>query len=120
MPGKLDPPQSLDDQQYFVLQFHRGTERYTLVIRSTAASYDLGTAVAARQYFTRIGMEYLGGRAMDSAFSFGASQALVREGRAFGLDTTKTDLAIHRLDQQLTRDRLLGTPDDDEDEVLLL
>jgi hypothetical protein len=89
MPRNLRPPSNLKECEYFVLRYDRDTEEYELLVPGCQDSYVLGDAFAARRYFWALDMEYLGGRAMDSALAFGASQAIPSEARAFGLDITK-------------------------------
>ena len=92
MPSSIRLPESLDHLKYFIVRYDREAEEYELIEPSRAQTYMLGDAFETRAYFTRIGLEYLGGRAMDSALAFGASQAIVHERRAFGLDLCKVDL----------------------------
>lgn len=119
MPATLAPPNSLNHLRYFVVRCHRELDRFELIEPGKAQSYILGNAVETRAYFTRIGLEYLGGRAMDSAFAFGASQALVAENRAWGLDLCRMDI-----DRGIMRDRDIDEDrnqyDFENDEVIVL
>lgn len=96
MPAQLAPPNSLAHLDYFVLRYDRETTEFELIEPHRAATYVLGNPETTRRYFCRIGLEHLGGRAMDSAQAFGASQALIKPKtgapRAFGLDLTTADL----------------------------
>lgn len=119
MPAVLAPPNSLNHLRYFIVRCFRGIDRYELMEPGKAQSYILGNAVETREYFKRIGLEYLGGRAMDSAFAFGASQALVKENRAWGLDLCRMDLDRGiMLDRDIDEDR--NQYDFDDDEVIVL
>lgn len=113
MPATLDPPKSLEGVRYFVLRYARDTEKYELLLPDRAESFIIGDAFATRRYFERIKMEYIGGRAIDSATAFGASQAIPGENRAFGLDLLKVNLdaGIIKSDQELDNERLLGIDD---------
>ena len=117
MPSELAPPVSLNHLAYFVVRYRREERKYELLEPHSASSYDLGDAIKTRAYFERIGMEYLGGRAMDSALAFGASQAWVQDRRAYGLDLCKVDLdaGLVRADDLDNDRRLLDGEDDDED-----
>ncbi|OPZ66132.1 MAG: hypothetical protein BWY85_00068 [Firmicutes bacterium ADurb.Bin506] len=110
MPAQLAPPDKLDHLRYFVVRLDRDTQRYELIEPGKAQTYDLGDAFAARRYLEAAAGEYLGGRALDSATAFGASQAIPKERRAFGLDLTKVNLdaGIIRADRDLDAERLLG------------
>ncbi len=119
MARRLEPPSHLSDQTYFVVRYDRELEVFELCLPRTDQTYSLGDAAQTRDYFKRIGLEHLGGRALDAAHSFGASQALMREGRAFGLDLTdpRIDKNGARRDLLHDHERLLGA---DEDEVLVI
>jgi hypothetical protein len=57
---------------------------------------------------------------MDAALAFGASQALIKENRAWGLDLCRIDL-----DRGVVRDRDIDedrgfTPDEDGDDIIVL
>ncbi len=120
MPRLANPPTSLRDQKYFVLRYSREWMEYELVMPKTAESYNLGTELKARQYFWTIGMQALGERAMDAARNFGTSQAIVAEGRAFGLDLTnpKVDRMMGEQERRLRMQKLIGDPEDEDDVVL--
>ncbi len=92
MPAEVDLPTSLAHLPYFILRYHREVGTYELIEPHKTNSYMIGDAVKTRGYFWSLNMEHLGGRAMDSALAFGTSQALIKEGRAFGLDLCKVDL----------------------------
>lgn len=116
MPAKLRLPDSLDHLKYFIVRYDRETEEFELIEPNRTQTYVLGDAFATRAYFDRIGLEYLGGRAMDSALAFGASQAIVKERRAFGLDLCKVDLdagLIRKVDIDEDRD-IMSERDADE------
>jgi hypothetical protein len=116
VPANLDPPRDLSHLKYFIVQYSRETEEYTLAEPQMAQTYRLGHARKAFAHFCRMGMEYLGGRAMDSALAFGASQALVKENRAFGLDLCKVDLhagILRKVD--IDEDRRLIDDDENPD-----
>jgi hypothetical protein len=110
MPAQLAPPEKLSHLRYFVVRRDRETERYELIEPGKAQTYDLGDVFQARQYLEKAAGEYLGGRALDSATAFGASQAIPKERRAFGLDLTKVNLdaGIVRADRDLEAERLFG------------
>ncbi len=120
MARTLQPPPSLSNLRWFMVRYERESGMYQLAVPSTRETFSLGSDIETRKYFTRIGLEYLGGRAMDSARAFGASQALVQEQRAWGLDLTdpKIDPVVGALDHLLTARRQFGDPDDDETMVL--
>lgn len=118
MPSRLSPPRSLNHLPYFILRYRRSEQKYELLEPHSSFSYDLGNAFQTREYFRVIGLEHLGGRAMDSALAFGASQAWLKgeyAGLAYGLDLCKTDLdhGIVRQEDVDDQRRLL---DDEEDE----
>ncbi len=120
----LQPPSRLDDQRYFVLRHDRELDVFELVTPSDASSYRLGDSYRTRQYFWSIGMETLGDRALDAARSFGIAMAIVKEGRAFGLDLTKREggsPATQRAERELNMQRALGDEwaDDNDDGMLL-
>lgn len=122
MSKTLSPPDKLDHLVWFVVRYSRPAGTYELVVPNTRQTYTLGNAFKARDYFKRVGMEDLGGRAMDMAYGFVGAQVLVKENRAWGLDVTdvKIDEATGRADQRLLRDRLLGGDDDDSDDFGML
>ncbi len=92
MPNEVAIPTSLAYLKYFVLRYHRDQDEYELIEPNRTHTWIIGNAEKTRQYFWSIGMEYLGGRAMDSALAFGASQAIIKDQRAFGLDLCKVDV----------------------------
>jgi hypothetical protein len=104
-----------------VLRYDRDAEEYELLVPGCQDSYLLGDAFAARRYFWALDMEYLGGRAIDSAYAFGASQAIPAENRAFGLDITKVriDPIVFEEAQEDEMSRALGSGARDVDEVHL-
>lgn len=119
MPRILSPPRSLEGLDYFILRYHRSDTldgMYELLLPGNADTYLIGNAFVARAYLERALGEHLGGRALDSATAFGASQCLIKERRAYGLDLTKLKLdpLVYAADKQLTVDRLLGEIDDRE------
>lgn len=116
MPSILDPPKRLDDLAYFVVRYRRESKTFEIVTPVKGESYDLGNDEQAWRYFIRVGQEKLGNRAMDAARAFGASKAIVGEGRAFGLDLTKVDIdpGTKEADRRLTLHRLLGEEETDE------
>ena len=105
----LKAPSSLDGLRYFVVRYAREAETYEICLPNNGATYLLGKYDAAVAYFSAMGKRAMGERAMSAANSFGASQALIEENRAWGLDLT-----------QLTgkRARLFGAEDDDDAVVL--
>lgn len=106
-------PASLDGLKYFVVRYHREAKAYELCLPSTADTFMLGREADAAAYFRERGIPALGERAMAAAQSFGASQALIEENRAFALDLTKlVGSEEHRADQRLDRERLFGEDDD--------
>lgn len=116
MPALLELPVSLSHLPYFILRYYRDSGQYELVEPNKTNTYNIGDAFATRAYFTRIGLEYLGGRAMDAALAFGASQASIKGNRAWGLDMCKVNENFG-LNPKLTqdphdRDRM---PDDDDE-----
>lgn len=114
MPAALELPDSLDHLKYFIVRYDRATEVYELIEPNRAQTYIIGNAFVSRAYFDRIGLSYLGGRALDSALAFGASQAIIKERRAFGLDLCKVDLdagIIRKVDIDEDRDII---PESDE------
>ena len=118
MPAILAPPKSLSHLPYVVVRYDRELGVYELIEPNRAHTYILGNAFQSRQYLERTLGEYLGGRALDSALAFGASQALIGKNRAFGLDLCKVDLnaGIIRKDDDdgMLASRLLGDdPDSD-------
>jgi hypothetical protein len=117
VPSELAPPSSLRHLPYFLVRYRREERKYELLEPHSTSSYDLGDAVKTRAYFLRVDMEYLGGRAMDSALAFGASQAWVKDQRAYGLDLCKVDLdaGLVRTDDLDNDRRLLDGEDDDDD-----
>lgn len=121
MPARLQLPESLSHLPYFVVRFHRDTGRYEVLEPHSANSYDLGDARTARAYFNRIGLEHLGGRALDSALAFGASQAWLKTNLAYGLDLCKVDLdaGISRPEDSDIDRRLLDGEDDEEEFVFV-
>lgn len=120
MPQCLRPPSSLKELDFFVLRYNRDTEEYELLIPSRE-SYLLGDAFATRRYFRAMDMEHLGGRAMDSALAFGASQAIPAEKRAYGLDLCKIDLdpEVTEENREDERRRELGISGRTAEEVAL-
>jgi len=111
MPATLAPPERLDHFRYFVVRYLRHTGRFELIEPDRAATYDIGDVFAARKYLERAAGEYLGGRALDSAYSFGASQAIPKERRAFGLDLLRIDLDAGRTHKRAAisdAERMLG------------
>lgn len=110
MPALLAPPDCLDHLRYFIVRLDRETGRYELIEPGRAQTYDLGDVFAARKYLEKAAGEYLGGRALDSATAFGASQAIPKERRAFGLDLCKVNLdaGIIKADRLLDEERLFG------------
>lgn len=86
------------------MRYERLNGHYELIEPQRANSYDLGDQWAAQAYFERVGMEYLGQRAMNSARNFGASQALIKDQRAFGLDLCKVNLDDSVLRKELERE----------------
>lgn len=115
MPHQLKPPDTLADLVYFGLRFNRDRRTFELGVPSTGNSYDLGSEQSATEYFKRVGQAALGTRAMDAARSFGMSQALVREQRAWGMDLIEADPRVRQADDELTRSRLFGEDDDNDD-----
>lgn len=116
MPALLELPTSLDHLPYFVLRYDRATQAYELIEPNKTNTYAMGDAFKTRAYFERIGLAYLGGRAMDAALAFGASQALIGPNRAFGLDLCQIDLdagLVRRIDAD--EDRRMVGDDYDED-----
>jgi hypothetical protein len=119
MPSVLEPPKSLDHFRYFILRYHRETGRYEMLEPRSASSFDLGDAFSARDYFSRVGQEYLGGRAMDSALAFGASQAWLADQRAYGLDLCKVDLDAGIIrNEDVDRDRRMLDGFDEDKEFI--
>jgi hypothetical protein len=116
----VPPPSSLSGLRWFAVRYDRETGVFTLAIPTMRETYVLGGAEATRRYFDLVGLSYLGGRAMDSAREFGASQALVRENRAWGLDLTVPKNGLDDLTPALSArsdyERLLGGLEGDEDE----
>ena len=121
MTATLAPPRSLRDCPYFVVKLERGPHqhRYTLLEPERAQSFDLGDAFKARAYLERAAGEYLGGRALDSATAFGASQAIPSKNVAYGLDLCRINLDSHTFnaDQSLTAERLFGEDDNDQEVI---
>jgi hypothetical protein len=114
VPAKLEPPKSLAHLAYFVLRFERNTKRFELIEPQKTNSYDIGGDMAAQAYFDSIGMEYLGGRAMNAARNFGASQALIKENRAFGLDLCQINLDAGIIQKQHEIDLFFACNEEDE------
>lgn len=121
MARTLQLPARLTDERYFVVRYDRELDEYELCLPNRDESHSLGEAAKARAYFAQIGMERLGGRAMDAALAFGASQAVVAEGRAWGLDLTDPRMAavagksLAKSAREESYKRLLGREDDDEE-----
>lgn len=118
MPAILAPPKNLTHLEYVIVRRDRETGRYELIEPQRAGTYDLGNVFAARQYLERTLGEHLGGRALDSAYAFGASQVLIHKNRAFGLDLCKVDLnagIVRKDDDGMLASKLLG--DDDTEQV---
>jgi hypothetical protein len=120
VPALLSPPKSLSHLTYFVVRCYRFEGRYELLEPGRAQSYVLGSAQQSWDYFKSVGLQELGARAMDAALAFGASQALIKENRAWGLDLCRIDL-----DRGVVRDRDIDedrgfTPDEDGDDIIVL
>ena len=121
MPAHLQPPKSLAHLTYFVVRCYRPELRYELLEPGRAQSYVLGSAKEAHEYFKKIGLAALGSRAMDAALAFGASQALIGEQRAWGLDLCRIDLdrGIIR-DRDVDEDRGVDVPEEDYDSDVIV
>lgn len=121
MSSLLKPPSSLEHLTYFVVRFYRAEKRYELMEPGRATSYVLGSYTEAMKYFRDIGREYLGQRAIDAATSFGASQALLTENRAWGLDLCRIDLdRAVVLDRDRDENRRIDIDDDDSDGIIVI
>jgi hypothetical protein len=120
MSKTLNPPTNLDSLSWFAVNYSRTRFTYELVIPNTRQTYVLGNAYKTRAYFKSIGMEDLGGRAMDMANAFIGAQVNVKEKRAWGMDVTnpKIDENMARADKALTFERLLGGDDSDDSDDL--
>ncbi len=117
MPVQLAPPSRLDHLTYFLVRYHRESQKYELLEPHSTNSFELGDARTARKYFEDMGLEYLGGRALDSALAFGMSQAWIKAQRAYGLDLCKTNVEAGRSGERDIDEerRLLDGEDGDDD-----
>ncbi len=119
MPAQVELPTNLDHLRYFILRYSRDTQRFEMIEPNKANTYDLGDAFKTRAYFWGLGLEHLGGRAMDAAVAFGASQALLKEGRAYGLDLCKQDLDAGILRSEDADENRRAFSDDDFEPVFI-
>lgn len=116
----LDPPRSLAHLKYIVVRYHRSVDQYEMFEPSKTQSYNLGDLRSARKYFDSIGLSQLGVRATDAAFSFGASQAIIKEQRAYGLDLCRLNLdtfTVYQKDIDENR-RMLDEAEDAEPDFI--
>lgn len=122
MARTLDPPSSLTHLRWFIVRYEREFGTYQVAVPTTRETYLLGDEEKTRAYFVRAGVAAVGHRAMDAARSFGAAQALVKEGRAWALDLIDPRIGgeVAEKDRVMLNRRLLADPADDEDEALIL